>query len=214
MKGSRAIVGALIGAGLFALARNARASIAESSPLTPAGPAGDPVPIPDYPASDPVTALLFAIGVCETSLSAMLDGSAYTTFYGGSQFFDLSNHPVLTGEKRGIVLSDSMCAAAGYSPGCVSTAAGAYQINVPTWKEANALGDPLPDFSAASQDEAARRILQKIGALALLENGDISGAIVRASQRWASLPGSTAGQRPKSLDYALAAYETGLNVQT
>lgn len=211
MKGAKAIAGAIVALGLLVLARSARASVAD--PFAPDLPIGD-LPSPDDQAApDPVAALLFSIGVCETSLAAMLDGSAYTTFYGGAHFSDLSNHPVLTGEMRGVPLSDSMCAAAGYGPGCVSTAAGAYQFNVPTWREADALGDPLPDFSPESQDEAARRILQKIGALSLLENGDVSGAIVRASQRWASLPGSTAKQRPKSLDFALNAYQTGLSVQ-
>ena len=205
MRYGSALVFALVGAGLLLLTRTASASIAPD--LQPA----DPLPPADPgPSADPLAAFLFAIQACETGLNAARSGASYTTFYGGSQFSDLSNHPVLTGEKSGVPLSDRVCAAAGYGPGCVSTAAGAYQINLPTWRE---FGADLPDFSPASQDEAARRIVERTGALDALLNGDVETAFALASSRWASLPGSRAGQSPKSMNYALAAYETGLEMQ-
>lgn len=158
-------------------------------------------------------AILYMIRMCEHSRSDVLSGVDYQTFYGGDRFSNMSDHPVVTGEKKGVRLSDEVCRAAGYGPGCVTTAAGAYQLTRPTWQEfrvGGSWGPFLPDFSNASQDEAARRILVKNGALALLLNGDVTGAIRKASARWASLPGSKAGQKTRALDFAIAAYEEGL----
>ena len=117
---------------------------------------------------------------------------------------DLADHPAVTGEWRGETLSASMCAAAGYGPGCVSTAA-AYQLIKPTWlKLRNKLG--LTDFSPASQDAAAVQLLRDIGAYARLSVGDLAGAVRKASSQWASLPGSTAGQGGKSMGQVQAWY--------
>ena len=139
----------------------------------------------------------------------------YQTFFGGQTFFDLSDHPVNTGELTGVRLSPEMCRNAGFSAGCVSTAAGAYQIIRPTWnriRNAGRYGPRLPDFSAASQDEAAVRLLKENGAFDLLLTGDIDGAILRAGRLWASLPGSTARQNPKTLEYARGVFAEGLQV--
>lgn len=149
-----------------------------------------------------ISAFLNMIGVLETGTD-----DSYNMFYGGSRFFDYSNHPVLTGEKDGVPLPSATCRAAGYASGnCVSTAAGKYQIIAPTWSELRAEYPALPDFSPASQDEAAIRLLQKIGALDALLANDFDTALQLASKRWASLPGSTAQQNPKSYDYALSQY--------
>lgn len=164
-------------------------------------------------AAQRVAAFLYMLGSAEVGERAMRDGTAYQTFYGGSRFFNLADHPVLTGEKKGVRLPDEWCRRAGFSPGCVSTAAGAYQFTVGTWSEmraAGAWGARLPDFSPASQDEAARRLLLKIGALPLIEGGDFDNALWRASSRWASLPGSTAGQGGKSYADTLALFNRGL----
>lgn len=159
---------------------------------------------------DLVSAFLYAIRMCETGRP-----DDYGVFYGGSRFVDFSNHPVLTGEKKGVPLSDSMCRNAGMAPGCVSTAAGAYQINLPTWRDlTERWGYPmLPDFSPASQDAAAIRILEHDGALDYLNAGDVVGALNVASRRWASLPGSRAGQRPKSTTQFFAYFDNALASQ-
>lgn len=149
-----------------------------------------------------VQAFLYMIRTLET-------GSAdpYNIFYGGSRFNDMNDHPVLTGEKEGIPLSPTTCVNAGYASGnCVSTAAGGYQINVPTWLEVRAEYPRLTDFSPSSQDEAAIRLLRKTGAIDSLAAGDFDAALRQASPRWASLPFSTAKQNPKSYAYALSQY--------
>jgi lysozyme len=110
----------------------------------------------------------------------------------------LADHPAVTGEWRGETLPAAMCAASGYGPGCVSTAAGAYQIIKPTWLRLKAKLR-LPDFSPASQDAAAVELLRERGAYARLAVGDLAGAVRKASAEWASLPGSTAGQGGRSM---------------
>lgn len=155
-------------------------------------------------ADDPqVAALLYAIRCSEHNAADVASGDDYRTFYGGDKFTDLSDHPVTTGEMRGVKLPDAMCKAAGFGPGCVSTAAGAYQITRPTWNEFRALSPRLPDFSPRSQDIAAARILQRLGVPRLLYAGDVHGAIMAASKRWASLPGSTAKQGGRSMAFVL-----------
>ena len=179
----------------------------------------DPVPDdtlqpPPMPPAEPVLqspfdslgAFLYMIRHTEHTRAKADSGAAYQTYFGNTQFYDLSDHPVNTGEKKPVRLSDAMCRAAGFSPGCVSTAAGAYQFIKPTWnhvRAGGAWGSRLPDFSPASQDEAARRALLESGALTLIEAGDIRGAIAKASKLWASLPGSIAGQPMYSFNDAL-----------
>lgn len=174
---------------------------------------GAPIPVPDTTMTTPqqnLDAFLFMIRASEHRYPQDVVGTdiAYQTFYGGKIFNDLSDHPVITGELKGVTLPPDMCRAAGYPGGvCVSTAAGAYQITRPTWnavRQAGAWGPRLNDFSKASQDEAARRLLVKVGAAPYIDTGDFANAIARASGTWASLPGSKAQQNPKSMDYALA----------
>jgi muramidase (phage lysozyme) len=113
--------------------------------------------------------------------------TAYTMLVGGRQFADLTRHPHV------------------YVKEFNSTAAGAYQINWPTWQEIQAALH-LPDFSPASQDEAARWLLQKCGALPLIDAGDFAGAVAKAAPRWASLPGAGYGQHENTLASLQAAY--------
>lgn len=152
-------------------------------------------------------AFLYAIRSSEHRAADVADMTDYYTFFGGARFTNISDHPVATRERLGVRLSDEMCRRAGFGPGCVSTAAGAYQFILPTWQRMRAAagGLPhLPDFSPSSQDEAARRLLAQIGALPAVLRGDWPIALQLSARQWASLPGSTAGQGGRDMPFVLA----------
>ena len=187
----------------------AAASNLETNPVY----ANPPIPPEVRAMNDPqanLSAFLYMIRSTEHVYPRdVVNDAAYSIFYGGSKFSNFADHPVITGEKRGVPLPDHFCTAAGLKPGCVSTAAGAYQLIKPTWvRMRDKLG--LPDFSPLSQDRAAVGLLDEIGAIDLIYAGDIAGAIHKASRIWASLPGSTPQQNPKALAYALNRFDDGL----
>lgn len=86
-----------------------------------------------------------------------------------------------------------------------STAAGAYQIIFPTWtglcKQYN-----FPDFTPECQDEAAVALIAEKHALGDVMFGDLKAAVQKCSAIWASLPGSTAGQRTEDFDKVQQVY--------
>lgn len=111
---------------------------------------------------------------------------------------DFSDHPAITGEWRGETLSAEMCAGAGLGAGCISTAAGAYQIIKSTWQSVkNKLN--LKDFTPASQDAAAVELIRQRGALAYVEQGRFAEAVDACRKEWASLTGAGYGQGERSL---------------
>lgn len=135
-----------------------------------------------------VNAFLTALRVGEGT--AGQDG--WRTLMGGALFDSFADHPARLG-WRGTPLSASMCANAGFGPGCVSTAAGAFQITKPTWNRvADKLG--LPDFSPTSQQAAAIELIREKGALADVAAGRIAVAVDKVRKVWASLPGAGYGQ--------------------
>jgi len=153
--------------------------------------------MPQLPqASSNIAAMLETIAQAEGTAGR---GDPYRVCYAYAHTIaSFADHPAITGEWRGERLSDSMCAGAGLGPGCVSTAAGKYQIIKPTWLSLKKkLG--LPDFSPASQDAAAIELLRQRGALGPLERGDFVGAVKAARKEWASLPGAGYRQGERSL---------------
>ena len=122
----------------------------------------------------------------------------YRVCYGyAHRIQSFADHPAITGEWRGERLPDAMCRNAGFGPGCVSSAAGAYQIIKSTWRNLrDALG--LPDFGPASQDAAAVELIRRRGALADVQAGRLGEAVRKCRNEWASLPGNYAGQGQRS----------------
>lgn len=121
----------------------------------------------------------------------------YNTQVGYTYFDDFSTHPALAG-WRGLPLSAEMCAGAGLGPGCVSTAAGAYQITKPTYKRVAAnLG--ISDFSPGAQDAIAIELIREKGALVDIDNGNFADAVYKVRKVWASLPGAGYGQGERNL---------------
>ena len=172
-----------------------------------------PTYAPPQASNDPdvnIKAFLFTIRASEHRYpNDVTNDAAYHIFYGGRRFYNMADHPVLTGELPPVPLPNNICAASGLGPGCVSSAAGAYQLIKATWIR---LRDKLqlPDFSPASQDLAAVQLLDDIGALKMVQSGDIEGALAKASKVWASLPGSSAKQNPRTMQYALDRFQEGL----
>ena len=119
---------------------------------------------------------------------------------------NFSSHPAITGEWRGERLSDSMCGNAGFGPGCVSSAAGAYQIIKLTWANIqSALG--LSDFSPDNQDAAAVELIRRRGALQDVKAGRIEDAIRKCRNEWASLPGNYAKQGQRQVGDLVGWYQ-------
>jgi muramidase (phage lysozyme) len=52
--------------------------------------------------------------------------------------------------------------------------------------------------------------VRQIGADALLQQGRLSEAIQKAGSQWASLPGSRAGQNPRSMDTVVGWFSEAL----
>ena len=154
-----------------------------------------PTTVPPYLPSQ-IAATLSAIRHAEGTAS---QGDPYRVCYAYRHTIQsFADHPAVSGEWSGENLSLALCAGAGLGPGCVSTAAGAYQIIRPTWlRLKNKLS--LPDFSPASQDAAATELLRERGAIARLEIGDFAGAIAKAKKEWASLPGAGYGQGERTI---------------
>lgn len=115
-------------------------------------------------------------------LIAKAEGADYDTIVGGGRFQDFSKHPNIVGlrTKEG-----------------PSTAAGRYQITGTTYRDvADKYG--ISDFSPASQDAIALKLIERAGALDLIDKGDFFGAINKLGNTWASLPSSPYSQSKRS----------------
>ncbi|MCA3780143.1 MAG: glycoside hydrolase family 104 protein [Burkholderia sp.] len=96
-----------------------------------------------------------------------------------------------------------------YNAALNSTAAGAYQINHPTWLTlVNQTG--LSDFSPSTQDAMALQLIANKGALADIDAGNLNAAMVKLQPVWRSLPGAVggvSGQRNNSASQWIAWYQ-------
>ena len=134
----------------------------------------------------------------------------YTTGYGYADLsgYGLDTHPAMNGWP-GVKLPDPYCKAAALSPGCVSTAAGAYQITKPTYLRLMARLKTT-DFSPMTQDEMALELAREKGALSEIDNGNIVAAVAHLASVWASLPGSAAGQGTRTVAFIQDAFDTAV----
>jgi lysozyme len=154
----------------------------------------------DMTAQTNTTAFLAALRYGEGTAGA--DG--YSLLCGGGRFDDFSAHPALAG-WGGWQMPLAMAQAAGYPNGAVATAAGAYQINRPTYKRLAAkLG--LGDFSPTTQDAMAIELIREKGALADVMAGRAKDAARKVAKVWASLPGAGYGQREVAVNAFLNQY--------
>ena len=100
----------------------------------------------------------------------------YGALVGGGTFADFSHHPA-TGPNPwpGIVTK--------WGP---THAAGAYQFQPGTWREA-AAACGLTDFSPESQDTAAVFLITRRGALEAVQSGDLKTAYAKLRTEWQSI---------------------------
>lgn len=153
--------------------------------------------------NDPNANLAAFLAVIRTG-EGTADADGYRRVYGGALFDSYADHPANMG-WRGVELPANYCGAVGKGPGCVSTAAGAYQQLKPTWNRVKQrLG--LRDFSPANQDAAAIELIREQGALDDVQAGRFDEAIQKVADVWASLPGSPYGQPVISLAKAQRIY--------
>lgn len=120
------------------------------------------------------------------------DPAGYYRIVGGGSFSNCSQHPavrVYIGRYK-----------------VWSTAAGAYQIIFPTWQGLVRMYG-FEDFCPDSQDEAAVALIAGRKALEDVKAGRFEDAVAKCSLEWASLPGSTAGQRTEPLAAVRKVYE-------
>lgn len=150
-----------------------------------------------------LAAFLQAIGMSEGTAN---QPNPYAVCYAYKHTIQsFADHPAVTGEWKGEKLSDKMCKAAGLGSGCVSTAAGKYQITKTTWAGLKRkLG--LSDFSPASQDAAAIELLRQSGALEFAKAGNVAAAAAACRKIWASLPGAGYEQPERSLAWIQRQY--------
>lgn len=200
----RHIVAGLVG--LFGLGAVATAAARTTRPDDASPSAADPPQFGIDPRANE-SAFLDLIAYAEGT--AKQPDPYRVTFGYGYLVRSLADHPAITGEWTGKRLTDRQCAGAGFGPGCVSTAAGKYQIIKPTWLRAKrAL--MLPDFGPESQDRAALWLVQQDGALGDVHAGLVASAIDKCRLTWASLPGAGYdGQGERALPELLAVFEAG-----
>jgi len=158
------------------------------------------------PSTDPITDPVSSVSNMDAFLATIRyaegtynQADPYRVTYGYEHTIsDLSNHPSVTGEWLGKVLSDAYCLAVGFSPGCRSTAAGAYQILKNTW-----LGfknnNPIYQFDSNGQNAAAIYLITQRGAYNDVINGSFEIAIGKCALEWASLPGNPYGQPMRTM---------------
>lgn len=124
------------------------------------------------------TLSLSACALLGTIAYAEGTGPRYDLMFRHREFDSFDDHP------RQTICYGRLC----------STAAGRYQILEGTWDHIR--GD-LPDFSPASQDQAALRLIagrgvRNVDAIDTLD--ELKAALNKLNREWASLPGSPYGQ--------------------
>lgn len=76
----------------------------------------------------------------------------------------------------------------GPGRGGVTTASGMYQINKVTWQDHGERRMGLTDFTADTQDLIAVSMLNGLGVIGKIREGDIEAGVSQASRLWAALP--------------------------
>jgi len=121
--------------------------------------------------------------------------SPYAVCYGYThEITNFTDHPAITGEWLGISIANL---GPQYAHS-ISTAAGAFQITRPTWRECKQVLK-LASFNRQAQEDAALLLIKERHALDLVNRGAVEEAIAACAGIWASLPGGDSGQPQRKL---------------
>ena len=150
------------------------------------------------PISDPkLKAFLDLIAWSEGTIKG-LDGGygvIVSGIDGPHTFTDYSTHPFANGRPP-IVINHR---------GLLSTASGRYQQLLHNWTIYK-VRLRLLDFGHDAQDAMALQLMKERGAVELLDNDQVTDAVVACSSAWASLPGNNYGQPTRSMEDLVAQY--------
>lgn len=165
----------------------------KDAPPAPPAATVDPVAVSGETATNAARVRAFMRMIRWAEGTAGDDG--YTLLFGYDKFLPGADHPRILVTKN------------GYK----STAAGAYQINAPTWDDFRnraKYAGLFPDFKPESQDKCCWAILDDAKALPLIRENKIKEAIElkKVGNRWASLPSSGVSQPKKPLGACLQTY--------
>lgn len=150
----------------------------------------DPLPVN---ANKNVIAFLATI----RALEGGKDSYDYDDLYGGGNFSSFVDHPYETGEWSGVRLPNKK----------LTTAAGAYQITVSTWRDIEGK-KRFGSFDPAAQDAAAIYLLERRGAKDAVQRGNFKHAMLMLRTEWESFDKILKGEYP--ITYAQAS-QTFLN---
>lgn len=121
--------------------------------------------------------------------------NGYDVIVGGALFTDYSDHPRVSVPLPRL--------------GIKSTAAGRYQIKLDIYtfykKDLK-----LPDFSPASQDAIAWKLIRECRADGDVLAGNFEVAITKCRSRWASLPGANYGQHEHKMSDLRKVYDAAI----
>jgi muramidase (phage lysozyme) len=174
-----------------------------SGNIIPTDSSGDPIPTAAAP-SAPSIDLDTQLAALMATIRQYESGNNYLMLYGNTvSTYPQTDHPYFLGWP-GVVLPPNTCTAAGFKPGCITTAAGGYQFISTTWRKYQ---NPGSDFSPASQDAAAANLLTALGAVASLQAGNVQAAFQQASTQWASMPYSSSGQPKQTLATVMTSFQ-------
>ncbi len=154
---------------------------------------------PDDAGGSAVTRFLDLIAFSEGT-DVLLDrgyGAIVSGVDGHHTFTDYSTHPFTKIGMKPIQVR--------ITPPLFSTASGRYQLLLRWWFPYQQQLH-LPDFSPRSQDLIAIQQMREHHAVAMVQAGDIQGAITACSKVWASMPGNDYQQGGKSMQTLLNHY--------
>jgi muramidase (phage lysozyme) len=187
MYGPLLLVGTLVaGVLLLLVSPRAEASVADIQPESDTLPDSENFfPWDMEPLPVMANANLIAFLAVIRAVEGGTDAYDYDDLYGGGSFTNFYDHPYEMGTWAGVRLPN----------GKLTTAAGAYQITVTTWRDIGGK-ERFGSFDPAAQDAAALYLIERRGAKEAVQRGDFKRAISMLRNEWEAFAKMIDGQYP------------------